>query len=185
MDETPKTPTDWEAVEREYRAGQLSIREIAKAADLTEGAIRKRARRDKWERDLSARVREAVRTELVRSEVRNSDPRTEREIVAAAAMRSADVILAHRKDIARFRSVASDLLRAIETDDDKPEDGRMSAKERAALLEQLSRVAVRMIQLERQAFGLDDAKPQDDPAAHDADSPRNEVERRIARLAGS
>ena len=34
---------DWEAIEREFRAGQLSLREIGRRFGLTEGAIRKRA----------------------------------------------------------------------------------------------------------------------------------------------
>lgn len=186
MTDPKSLATDWESVEREYRAGQLSLREIAKAADITEGAIRKRARRDKWTRDLSVRVREAVRSELVRSEVRNTDPRTEQEIVGAAAMRSVDVILSHRKDIARFRNAASRLLSLLETDEVKEGEERMSPRERATLLEQLSRVTVRMIQLERQAFGLDDdAKAPDTAETVDAASPRGEIERRLARLASS
>lgn len=183
---TDRPVVDWEAVEREYRAGQLSLREIARAAGVTEGAIRKRAKKDEWERDLTEKIREAVRSELVRSEVRNSDPRTEKEMVSLAALRSVDVILSHRRDIARFRKIASDLLVAIEADDEKAPEERMSPKERAALLEQLSRIAARMIQLERQAFGLDDdTKAPDSVEAADAASPRSEVERRIARLTAS
>lgn len=34
---------DWEAIESLYRAGKLSIREIARQHGLTEAAIRKRA----------------------------------------------------------------------------------------------------------------------------------------------
>ncbi len=52
---TTKQP-DWEAIERAYRAGLLSIREIASTQGITHGAINKRAKRDGWERDLRAKL---------------------------------------------------------------------------------------------------------------------------------
>ena len=50
MSEADKTKVDWELVEKHYRAGLLSLREIAKEAGCTEGAIRKRAKKDGWSR---------------------------------------------------------------------------------------------------------------------------------------
>ena len=67
---------DWEGIEREYRAGQLSNVAIAKEFGITEGAIRKRAKRDKWKKDLTERVKQAVRDELVRDAVRETEIRT-------------------------------------------------------------------------------------------------------------
>jgi hypothetical protein len=58
---------DWIAIEREYRAGQLSVREIARRSSVTEGAVRKHAKADGWTRALADKVREAVRERLVRS----------------------------------------------------------------------------------------------------------------------
>lgn len=56
---------DWEFIEREYKLGQLSIRNIGKIAGIDAGAIVKRAARLEWQRDLSAKVRTAVKTTLV------------------------------------------------------------------------------------------------------------------------
>ena len=56
MTQASKPTRDWEAIERDYRAGVLSLREIAAEHDLTEAAIRKRAKRDGWSRDLSAKI---------------------------------------------------------------------------------------------------------------------------------
>ena len=56
-----KPTIDWEAVEREYRAGQLSNRMIAEKHGISETAIRKRAKRDGWERERAARQQEPVR----------------------------------------------------------------------------------------------------------------------------
>ena len=56
-----KPAIDWEAVEREYRAGQLSNRMIAEKHGISDTAIRKRAKRDRWERERAARQQEPVR----------------------------------------------------------------------------------------------------------------------------
>jgi uncharacterized protein YjcR len=51
---------DWEAIETAYRAGMMSLREIAAQHGISEGAIRKRAKRDDWSRDLAAKVKNAL-----------------------------------------------------------------------------------------------------------------------------
>lgn len=44
-------PTDWEAVQELYRVGVASLRAIAAQHNCTEGAIRKRAKKESWPRD--------------------------------------------------------------------------------------------------------------------------------------
>jgi uncharacterized protein YjcR len=69
---------DWEAIETAYRAGMMSLREIAAQHGISEGAIRKRAKRDDWSRDLAAKVKERaddlVRKAEVRKQVRTETP---------------------------------------------------------------------------------------------------------------
>ena len=91
-----RTQVDWESIERNYRAGILSIREIAKVHNISDTAIRKKAKADNWERDLTARVNEKVRTELVRGEVRAANPQTEKEIIEVAAATVVQVVRGHR-----------------------------------------------------------------------------------------
>ena len=50
MTEEKTKNVDWELVEKHYRAGILSGIQIAKMAGITEGAIRKRVKRDGWVR---------------------------------------------------------------------------------------------------------------------------------------
>lgn len=45
-----KKPIDWSEIERDYLAGSMSIREIARWYSLSEGAIRKRAKAKGWTR---------------------------------------------------------------------------------------------------------------------------------------
>lgn len=121
--QAPKAP-DWEAIERDYRAGVLTLRAIAAAHGITEGAIRKRAKRDGWSRDLSAKVQQAVRNELVRVPVRTHDPRTEKEIVDGAAAAVVSLIREHRADLKEGRELAATLMEQL----------RMAAGNRDALL---------------------------------------------------
>lgn len=134
----PRPPVDWERIEVQYRAGLMSLREIAAEHEITEGAIRKRGKRFGWVRDLTARVQqkaselvrtETVRTELVRSEaVRSEDyPRTESETVEVEARVVARIEISHRRDIGRARGIVASLLEELAAQT----DGR-SAVERLA-----------------------------------------------------
>lgn len=104
---------DWEAIERDYRAGVLSVRELAKQHGISEAYIRKKAKASGWERDLTAKVQEAVRTELVRAEVRSTHARTEEgvrteaEIVQTAAAEIAGIVRSHRVGILAGRQLAA------------------------------------------------------------------------------
>lgn len=116
-----RTTPDWERIEGDYRAGLLSLREIAaKDGNVTEGAIRKRAKRDGWERDLTAKIH-AKADALVRSaEVRKVStqltPADEREIVDVNAQVIAQVRSAHRGDITRGRILVLQLLGELESE---------------------------------------------------------------------
>jgi len=187
-----KKPPDWERIESDYRAGILSLREIAAPSGITEGAIRKRAKRDGWVRDLSEKIKikaeHLVRTEMVRSEVREKGGIVpEREIVEANATLSANALLSHRKDITRGRSLTIKLLEEIESQtsnhelfaslglmlaatDEKGVDKLnelylkvIGTPSRIDSMKKLSDTLKTLIALERQAIGLkDDALPMDD-----------------------
>lgn len=113
---------DWERIEADYRAGLLSLREIgAKDGHVTEGAIRKRAKKLGWSRDLGARIQakaeELVRKEAVRTvgaQYATGSPVAERTIVEANAEVIKDVRLSHRKDISKARTLVMSLLAELE-----------------------------------------------------------------------
>jgi len=156
-----KPPTDWERVERFYRTGLLSIREIAKQAGVSEGAIRKKAKANGWERDLTAKVREKVRTELVRAEVRTPGEvrATEREIVEQAATTIVHVVREHRRDIRQARRAVERMLAALEADAD------LKLPAQAATLRDLTMALKTLVTLEREAFSVDEPPS---PAGGDA-----------------
>ena len=47
---------DWEGVERDYSAGLLSLREIGAKYGVDEAYIRRKAKKNDWSRDLSAKI---------------------------------------------------------------------------------------------------------------------------------
>ena len=184
-----KKPTDWESIERQYRAGVLSIREIGKAHDVSDTAIRKKAKTADWQRDLSAKVAEKVRIDLVRSEVRTANPQTEREIVEEAAATVVHVVRSHRTRIkngsALVELLTGQLLDAASNRDELEESiedeckGDLDSRRRNAMLRAVSlashsAIAVNLanatktwVGLERQAFGLDDKGGSDAPTSQD------------------
>lgn len=57
---TRKTASDWDRIELEYLAGEASVREIADRHEISDTAIRKRAKAEGWVR--AVRTRKPVRT---------------------------------------------------------------------------------------------------------------------------
>ena len=104
---------DWEGVEIDYRAGLLSLRAIAEKYDIAHGSITKRAKRDGWERDLTARI--ASRAQAMVSKERYTPPAsaekldTEKKVIEASATAIADVVRSHVTGIGKLQTVCDDL----------------------------------------------------------------------------
>jgi len=110
---------DWERIEQLFRAGLLSVREIAAACGVSHTAINKRAKAEGWERDLKAKIKakadSLVSKREVSSKVSTEALATERGIVEANAEVIADIRMAHRTDIGRSRRLANKLLDELES----------------------------------------------------------------------
>ncbi|OFV01245.1 hypothetical protein HMPREF3119_06090 [Morganella sp. HMSC11D09] len=178
---------DWEAIESAYRAGVMSLREIASQHDISEGAIRKRAKRDDWSRDLNAKIKarsdDMVRKQEVRSQVRSETALSERVLIEATAEVITNVRMEHRGDIRRARELANALFEELSAEcadvaaleklgelmiepDDNGRDklnelyhAVISLPERVKSAKALSETLKNLIGLERQAYGLDDMQP--------------------------
>lgn len=128
----PAKKADWERIEIDYRAGVKSLREIAGEHGISEGAIRKRAKRDGWTRDLADKIQQRaedlVRTQAVRTEVRSEQRATERQVIEANAEAVANVKMAHRSDISRARAIVNGLLDELQ---------EMVGSDNATLLQEL------------------------------------------------
>lgn len=59
-----KKRTDWESVERDYRLGLMTIREMASAHSVDASSITRRAKKEAWTRDLSEQVRAITKAKV-------------------------------------------------------------------------------------------------------------------------
>lgn len=204
-----KVTPDWERIEQLYRAGLLSVREIASAHGITHGAINKRAKRDGWVRDLKAKIKakadSLVSKSLVSTAVSKEQLATDRDTVEANAQVIANIRIAHRTDIGRYRKLANKMLEELEgltdnrdlfdqlgdllrSEDDNGQDKLndlyqkvISLPSRTKTLKDLGDTLKVLIVLERQAYSIDDEQPVDDRSK----LTEEELDRRIAKLSGS
>jgi hypothetical protein len=185
------TTPDWAAIEREYRAGQLPVAEIARLHGVSRYAIGRRAKRGGWTRDLEAKVRRRISARLDGAVKEGDEPDDGAETVEWAAARAVKVIRSHRADIARLRRIAEELARRIEaalkiadTEEAPPVGGRDGLD---AALARLAQVTARVITLERAAFGLDERAKAAPSDAQGEDDGRSDEDKRVelAALVGA
>lgn len=109
---------DWEAVELQYRAGVRSLKEIGKEFGVSDAGIIKRAKRDGWSRDLTAKIKAKadakVSAAAVSAEVSANRKVAEIQVVEANAEAIFRVRMEHRTDIKRTRELFQGLMGEIE-----------------------------------------------------------------------
>ncbi|HEM8998832.1 TPA: hypothetical protein U2T46_000867 [Burkholderia cenocepacia] len=186
----PAEKPDWERIEAEYRAGVLSLREIAKLhPGVSHVSIKRRADKEGWTRDLAekiqAKAEDLVTKQAVTPEVTAKRAVTEREVIDANATRIAQVRGEHRADIARARQLAMSLLSEVEAETsgiahlqelgellfNPDERGRdrlneiymkvISSAGRIDSMKRLSETLRHLISLEREAYGIKEAEKPD------------------------
>lgn len=182
-----KKKPDWERIECDYRAGVKSIREIASENGISDMAIRKRAKAQDWERDLAGKVaakaEALVRKAEVREEVRNRVRANEQDIIDANAQAIANVKIAHRTDLRRYRDLVNHLMAEVEAqtndqelyrqlgelmhsnDKDAPDKLNevyrrvISLPQRTKVMLDLVNALKVLVTLERESYGIQDGQP--------------------------
>jgi hypothetical protein len=157
-------PIDWDVIEREFRAGQLSVREIARQYAKSHGrsishtAIQKHAEKYGWTQNLAPQVRQQAEAALVAdavvSEVANKVAKANaRETVNAAAERVVELVRQHRRDLAADNARVARLAGKLE----ELIDGVATLKDletAQSITESIARTRSKLIPLERQAFSI-------------------------------
>jgi len=181
---TPKKrKTDWEAVERDYRTGKFTLRELGEKHGANHSLIGRNARDRGWTQDLAVAITQATNAalvnELVSTEVHKSTQKVHTTVQAAAELNK-NVILGHRTGLNKLTTIKAKLLSQIEqaadnmaelTDIiemarnpdengmDRVNDALKKAMGRSSLvddLKKLSDIDEKVRKGEREAFGLDD-----------------------------
>lgn len=171
-----KPDTDWEGVEREYRAGQLSLSEIGEMYGISKGRVCQVAKRDGWVQDLGARIKAQalakLNEKLINAEL-NAESRlaSDEERVAAGAEALSRVVLSHQTSVTKLRARIAGYNEELGTCGE-------SLAERARILKSLSDTEKVLIALERQAYGIGDSQEAGTPTTPEL-SP-TEAARRVA-----
>lgn len=193
---------DWAQIEADYRAGFKPLRVIAEENGVSHTAIGKRARKEEWSRDLSAKIRAKadllVSKSVVSEEVSKQKAATERQTIEANAGLHVQVRLSHRRGLTKLSKLRDAMLEEIDAQtteidllteiveiarnpDDSGNDRRndllqkiISLPNRVDSLKKLAEVDEKIRKGEREAYGInpDDDNP-DAPAAALTDAERS------------
>lgn len=181
-----KRKVDWQAVERDYRTGQFTNRELESKHGPNNSTICRRASKEGWTQDLSVAIRQATNAKLIASVVSEKCSDAQQDAsntVLAAAEINTRVILGHRQGLVDLSSVKQLLLNQIKDaaenmvdlaeviemvrnpDDngiDRANDALRKAMSRSALVDDLKKLAdvdEKVRKGEREAFKIDDGAP--------------------------
>jgi len=177
----PDNLIDWEMVEKAYRLGQATLRQMAAEFKVQPSAISRKAAKDGWVQDKRSAVRALSEQQLLLSNTHKATEKatpTQHDIEVAAEIRT-NIILGHRRDIPAARALAVTMLGELrlQTDgmellaqlgelmrDPKKKDKRadlydkvISLGGRSSTLKSLAESLRLLVSLERQAFGIDEA----------------------------
>lgn len=131
---------DYEGIEKDYRAGILTIREIADKYKINKSTIVNRAKKHSWERDLSSAIKARAKAKIAAidisatinenvQEIVQSSVQIQKNAIEEAADAVAGIVLKHRK------AFADDLERAKRIEDqlEKMMSSAADTKELAAI----------------------------------------------------
>lgn len=119
-----RTDIDWEAIERDYRATQLSVPELARKYGVNARYVYAHAKGDPekgippWERDLTPAVKLATKRKLIEEIIKESASQSVKQDeskVEAVANVNAYVIKRHRGALEKVRSVVEGLLEELKS----------------------------------------------------------------------
>lgn len=143
---------DWEAVERDYRAGLLSIRNLSSKHGVPESTVRSKAKTGGWQRDLSTDVKAATRAKLSRNTSRTSSAQMDdAQIIDEASSEATTLVLSHRHAISRWRGISEKLADTLSGIDVSENNHGDFARSLNSGIDALGKA----IKLERQSYSLD------------------------------
>ncbi len=177
-----KTPgkrrADWEAIERDFRTGKFTLRELEAQHGVSYAQISRKANEYGWTKDLREVIKQATDAAVLRETVTKAQKDVTETVLVAAEVNK-QVILAHRHGLQAITQVKRKLLEHIEQaavllpdladvveivrkpDDngiDRANDALRKAMSRSALVDDLKKLAdvdEKVRKGEREAFDLD------------------------------
>ncbi len=141
---------DWEGIEREYRAGIKTHREIASEFNVSHGAIQKKAKQFEWCRDLTNKIRAKALDKVARIEVAKKIAKaSEKDIIESVAQTQAIIVIQERKII----DATSDRVQRLEKEFD---EWKEDTEKKARTLKIIVDMREKQINLKRRAWNISD-----------------------------
>lgn len=178
---------DWEAVERDYRTGKYTLRQLEAQHGVSYAQISRKAKAEAWSKDLREIIRQETDAALLRETVTKAQKDVTETVLVAAELNK-QVILGHRSDIVSMRNVAADLLNEIaqatrrpeeiealfdmlntDVDEKKLESLQQSFRDfmrvhsRVGSVQKLADTLTKLQTMERRAFGIGDEDAEKQP----------------------
>lgn len=156
-----KPRIDWEAVERDYRIGQMSVRELARRHEIEPSTITRRAKKEAWIRDLSEIVKSRTRAAMIETVAQHTQQHaTEsntalRDGIDVAVETNLRVLRAHQSGIRESAGRLERLAQQFDAISAGLADMNDIAKA-ASSLESIVRSQKTLVGLEREALNIDD-----------------------------
>lgn len=116
---TKRKAHDWEAIERDWRTGSFTLRELETKHKVDNAVIARHMKSDRakdpsrWQKDLKKVVRQATNAALMSATVSKMVSEGQQNVsntVLAAAELNKQVILGHRDELTKLRAAALGLL---------------------------------------------------------------------------
>jgi len=192
----PRKDIDWESVERHFRAGILTLRQIADDHGTSHQTVSARAKKEGWEQDLTARIKAKADAMLTKAELTSELTAAEvvsnKQIIDSGAQAIVNIVVGHRVTIRRNRSLSEKLMSELEAQCDSQDELEQlseilacsddSATEKLAALcrkvvslpsrvdsaKKLADTVRILVGLEREAFGMDKEAPAEQPLSKES-----------------
>tara|TARA_R110002033_G_scaffold170862_2_gene214568 strand:+ start:8315 stop:8893 length:579 start_codon:yes stop_codon:yes gene_type:complete len=183
---------DWEPIEKSYRTGKYSNRQLSKIHGPSEATIRKRAKDFDWKKDLSKPVNQRIKEKLTNKAAEDEAlvAPSDEDIVEAAANTAATIVFHHRSYAQKGREITGLLLDKLKQ---QMEAGTMKVAAFGQVVETdipldymgktlsaATQSLERLVKIERQAFRLDDDDQNENP---NADLSDDELDKKINEFA--
>ena len=165
----PRARTDWDAVERDYRTGQFTLRELEAKHGAFNSSIARKAKSSGWTQDLSGAIRQATNAKLAGqlvSDIASKCAQDVSSVVAAAANQNTRIVLGHRTRLTDLADAVDQAKAKLLSMGDTVADIR----EAATFVQAVGNLAAStktLIEQERKAHNLDTPEADgDEKAAH-------------------
>jgi hypothetical protein len=193
-DKAKRPKIDWEAIERDYRTGSFTLRELEAKHGASYAQICRRAKAEGWQKDLRAVVRQATNAALLLETATNAQ-QAATDVVQANVELNKQVILRQRADIRTHQQLAMEMLAELRLTTHSPAElealCRMASSGlsgddaqavmqslqdllrlpvRVQSMQKLADVLVKLQTLENKAFSLNDSDEPPQAAPADAAS---------------